>query len=351
MIDITQLKSRLTPDDIIAIMDSLDTPLYRADEQNCVFYSSCHHPNDPLGHKPRLWYYIESRSFYCWVCHFSGDIIAIVQHLRHCNFNQAIAHICNLLHIEAVEYKQDDSFDNWQVMRRWLPNADIEHTEPLPKYDKRVLSLFDHLYPQDWVEYGISKDTLDKFGIGWYGRLGAISIPVMFDNELVGIRGRFTRKQDTAKGKYKPLTTLDGTTYKFPTGSCFYGYDQNKAAIQRSKTVMLFESEKSVLKAPTYGIDNSLAVFGSNVSKRQIELLVNLGVNDVILAFDSDYQRVGDDEFKYFVAKMKKIIVKLKPYFSVSLIYNNQGYDGYKFSPVDFTRAQFDRLYESKVTV
>ena len=153
------------------------------------------------------------------------------------------------------------------------------------------------------------------------------------------------------KGKYRPIAMLDGTVLKFSTNQCLYGLDQNKAAIEKSRQVLLFESEKSVLKADSWHIHNALAVFGSNVSKRHIEMLLELGVNDVVLCMDSDYRQVGDDDFQFFVAKMRKLAGKLRGYFNVSIIYNNQGYDGYKYSPVDFDRWQFDKLYESRVRV
>ena len=235
-------------------------------------------------------------------------------------------------------------------MRRFIPNAEPE-PDNLLTYDKSILSLFDHLYPQEWLDYGISADILDKFGIGWYARQACISIPVIFNGQLVGVRGRYTREQDVAKGKYRPICTLDGTVLKFPSSACLYGYDQNKAAIEKSRQVVLFESEKSVLKAPQYGIDNALAVFGSNISKQHIQILLELGVNDVVLSFDSDYKQVGDDEFKFFVVKMKKLAAKLKPYFSVSIVYNNQGYDMYKCNMMDIPYEQAMKLWESRVKI
>ena len=138
---------------------------------------------------------------------------------------------------------------------------------------------------------------------------------------------------------------------KFSTSNYYYGFDQNRTTIEQSRQAILFESEKSVLKADSWGIHNTLAVFGSNISKRHIDLLLGLGVNDVVIGFDSDYRAIGDDDFKFFVVKMKKLAAKLRPYFSVSLIYNNQGYDAHKFSPMDYTREQFDRLYASRVQI
>ena len=189
---------------------------------------------------------------------------------------------------------------------------------------------------------------MDKFGIGWYARQACISIPVVQNGQLVGVRGRYTRQQDVDKGKYRPIAMLDGTVLKFSTNQCLYGLDQNKSAIEKCRQVLLFESEKSILKADSWHIHNALAVFGSNISKRHIEMLLELGVNDVVLCMDSDYRQVGDDDFQFFVAKMRKLAGKLRGYFNVSIIYNNQGYNGYKYSPVDFTYDQFMALYERR---
>lgn len=350
MIDIQSLKSQLTDDRIIELMDAMGAPLMKADSNNLIFPSICHHGDDCQAHKPRLYYYIESQNWFCFVCHFSGDTISLVQHVKHIDFNQAVSYICSVLHLQVGQIEQDEQIDNWSELRRFLPNADPE-PDKLLTYDKSILSLFDHLYPQEWLDYGISADTLDKFGIGWYARQACMSIPVVFNGQLVGVRGRYTREQDIAKGKYRPICTLDGTVLKFPSSACLYGYDQNKTAIEKSRQVVLFESEKSVLKSPQYGIDNALAVFGSNISKQHIQLLLELGVNDVVIAFDSDYHQVGDDEFKFFVVKMKKLAAKLKPYFSVNIIYNNQGYDMYKCNMMDLPYEQAMKLWESRVRV
>ena len=350
MIDIQSLKSQLTDDRIIELMDAMGAPLMKADSNNLIFPSICHHGADCQAHKPRLYYYIESQSWFCFVCHFSGDTISLVQHVKHLDFNQAVSYICSVLHLQVGQIEENKCIDNWAELRRFLPNAEPE-PDKLLTYDKSILSLFDHLYPQEWLDYGISEDILDKFGIGWYARQACISIPVVFNGQLVGVRGRYTREQDVAKGKYRPICTLDGTVLKFPSSACLYGYDQNKAAIEKSRQVVIFESEKSVLKSPQYGIDNALAVFGSNISKQHIQLLLELGVNDVVLCMDSDYKQVGDDEFKFFVVKMKKLAAKLKPYFSVSIVYNNQGYDMYKCNMMDIPYEQAMKLWESRVKI
>ena len=349
MIDIASLKLQLTEDRIIELMDALGAPLMKADGNYLVFPSICHQ-SDPLAHSAKLWLYLDSMQYKCWSCGFSGDTISLVQHVKHLDFNQAITYICSTLHLQVGQVEQNEQLDNWAELRRFLPNAEPEPCK-LATYDPAVLSLFDHLYPQDWLDYGITKDILDKFGVGWYARQACISIPVVFNGQLVGVRGRYTKEQDVAKGKYRPICTLDGQVLKFPSGACFYGYDQNRAAIEKSRQVVLFESEKSVLKAPEYDLHNSIAVFGSNISKQHIQLLLELGVNEVVLAMDSDYHVVGDDEFKFFVVKMKKLVAKLRSYFNVSIVYNNQGYDMYKCNMMDIPYEQAMKLWESRVKV
>lgn len=351
MLDISAIKAQITDDDIIALMDSMGIPLVSSNSQYMVFPSCCHHA-DWEHHRPKLWFYSDSQRFHCWVCQYDADIFGIVQKVQGCTFPQAVSYVCTTLGIAATELDIRQDVDNWQRdLRRWLPNADYDEPAELTAYDPAILSVFDHLYPTDWLEYGITRDSMDKFGIGWYARQACISIPVMQNGQLVGVRGRYTRRQDVDKGKYRPIAMLDGTVLKFSTNQCLYGLDQNKSAIEKCRQVLLFESEKSVLKADSWHIHNALAVFGSNISKRHIEMLLELGVNDVVICFDSDYRQVGDDDFKFFVHKMKKLASKLRPYFSTSIVYNNQGYDAYKCNIMDLQYNKAMKLYESRAII
>lgn len=345
MWNVESIKNQINEDNVIILMDSLGADFNYQSQDQIRFKSICHNSNSY-----KLYYFINTNSFYCFREGKSFDAISLVQHVKHLDFNQAVSYICSILHLQVGQIEQNEQLDNWAELRRFLPNAEPE-PDKLLTYDKSILSLFDHLYPQEWLDYGISTDILDKFNIGWYARQACISIPVVFNGQLVGVRGRFTREQDMAKGKYRPICTLDGTVLKFPSSACLYGYDQNKAAIEKSRQVVLFESEKSVLKAPSFNIDNALAVFGSNISKQHIQLLLELGVNDVVLCMDNDYKQVGDDEFKFFVVKMKKLAAKLRSYFNVAIVYNNQGYDMYKCNMMDVSYEQAMKLWESGVRV
>ena len=107
MIDIASLKSQLTDDRIIELMDAMGAPLMKADSNNLIFGSICHWGADWDKHKPKLWYYIESCSFHCWSCGFSGDAISLVQHVKHLDFNQAVSYICSVLHLQVGQIEEN----------------------------------------------------------------------------------------------------------------------------------------------------------------------------------------------------------------------------------------------------
>ena len=349
MIDIQHLKSQIDHNMIIELMESMGVPLHKADESQLIFYSACHWHEDCRKHKPKLYVYPDN-SCHCFSCGFHGDIISLVSQVKSCEFIDAIKYICSILKLSVKDVKELDDVDPWQKeLKRWLPDYEPE-TKEIPIYDKSVLSLFDPWYHSTWLEDGISKETMDKFNIGWYGRNAQISIPVFdMDGNLVGIHARNTRQAVVDKGlKYQPLKTLH-TEYKFPTGNVFYGIYQNIENIQNSKSVILFEAPKSVLQYESISdANNSLALFGWNCNKARRDMLVELGVNEVTVALDKQYPNTKSPEFDIYIKQVKKIINLFKPYCQVNVIWDKEDLLSYKDSPTDKGKEVFDTLYEKR---
>lgn len=347
MYDIDLIKSQITTDNIISILDSFYCPVKKANQNELIFPSICHNRNDFVQHGAKLYYYTASKRFKCYSCNGTWDIFGLIQHLNSCDFISSVKYVCGICGIELSDIGKIQT-DSWQSIKKFLPMSDYADETSIIIYEKSVLDNFDKLYHSSWIDDGISIKSMKKFGIGWYARKQAISIPIFAPNgDLIGIRVRFTTDYDIQHGKYRPLSTLN-ETYKFPTGKTLYGIYENQSAIKQSKSVYLFEGEKSVLKADSWGINNAVACFGHNITQEQIKLLLNLGVTDIVICFDSDYHSIGDEDWKVFKAIVAKTIQKLRPYFSLSVVYNNQGYDGYKFSPVDFDKEKFQKLLDNR---
>ena len=71
--------------------------------------------------------------------------------------------------------------------------------------------------------------------------------------------------------------------------------------------------EKScLLYASYFGIENdlSVAVCGSSFIQYQAWLLINLGVEEIIICLDKQFKEIGDSEFKKLVKNLRNIYTK-----------------------------------------
>lgn len=246
---------------------------------------------------------------------------------------------------------------NWQTsLNKYLKGSTLAD---LPNYDKSVINNYPKIYHTDWLDFGISENTLDKYNIRYYEYQSQIVIPVYSHNgNLIGIR---VRNMNPNNIKYIPLSTLNGTMYNFPSNAIFYGECFNEAEIKRTKIVNIVEAEKSVLKSDTW-FDNksvTLGLLGSALGKQRLDYLISLGVEEVNLMLDSDFEVTLDEngepiinqkQFELFQDKVYKLYDFMSPYFNkIYIVYNNLGYtDMYKANPFDFDIDRYNKLCKSK---
>lgn len=350
--NIKQFKQQLNIDEIITLVESLGGTLTRQTNSECIFTSICCKLNADK-HSPKLYYYKQSHDFYCYKESKKYDIFSLVEavwlmHDKEFYFRDILQYILSTLGYSEQDFRS-------KPKASWRDDAKLFTTHTHKVYGTNTypisdLKRFDDKLPLAWINEGISIDSMDKYKIGYYPLDDCTTIPV-FDSEgeLVGIRGRYWRPEDIEQGKYRPVTTLK-TTYKFATGGVLYGLYQNLEAIRRTKTIWLVEGEKSVLKADTWFKSDSVAtaLFGSSISRQQIKQMLELEVGKVVVMLDSDFQHIGDQDYDNFLSKANKIAKALKPYFAVEICYNNLGLNGYKYSPFDFSKEEFDKLYKNR---
>ena len=153
----------------------------------------------------------------------------------------------------------------------------------------------------------------------------AIVIPhYNINNELVGIRERTLIKENEIYGKYRPMY-LNRQMYNHSLGFNLYNINNSKDNIKATKKVIVFEGEKSpLLFASYFGQENDItvAVCGSSLSSFQVKMLLDLGVEEIIIAFDKQFQQLGDKEHKGWVKKLKDINKKYSPYVKISYIFD-----------------------------
>ena len=130
--------------------------------------------------------------------------------------------------------------------------------------------------------------------------------------------------------------------------------NNSKENIKMLKKVFIFEGEKSCLLYQSYfGVDNdlSVAVCGSSLINYQIDLLLSLGVEEVIIAFDKQFKEVGDEEWKAWTKKLKDIHKKYGSKVQITYMFDKNNYLGYKDSPIDCGKEIFLKMFEERVAL
>lgn len=357
-----RLKASLTPKDYEAIFEALSIPIFSKGEKYWSLYTGCHHKN-PYDGSPKLLYYPSTGMLQCLTqCSCSMDIIGLVQRRLSvqksetpATFMSAVKFILEVTggSLDSVRRISNKNICNWQDGLEKFVRFRQTGTE-LKLYNRSIVSQLqhDHIYPQEWIDEGISLETMHKYQIGYYARTQATTIPCFTkDGELCGIRVRNWNPELVESGnKYMPLVLLNNQMFNFPTNAVFYGINYVWPEIERTGVVTLVEGEKSVMKADTWFGEKSnvLALYGSQIGVQRRNQLIQLGVKEVNLALDSDFHSIGDDEYKKFEAKIIQLGKLFKGYANVNVIYNNLGLDGYKYSPFDFDRETYERLYEAR---
>ena len=297
--DFKELREQLTDEMVKSILIQFNVEPVLETAQEIIFPTCCHNLE---GGSPKLYYYKNTKLFHCYTeCSETFDIFTLLQKMyklrgEEISLRQAVS-LCDLdasgIKAEDKGYSCVEDIKYMQGLNNiYVPDVD---NLDFKTYDKNILRKFsfDYMGLMSWIQEGISIESLQKFNIKYDSYRDAIVIPNFdYEGKLIGIRERFLKPQDVAKGKYRPLYD-NGVLYNHPTGRTFYGIYENHKAIERKKIAVIFEGEKSVLLYGTiYGLENNiaLATLGQNITKDHIQYLLKMKVSNVILAYDSDYE-------------------------------------------------------------
>ena len=346
-----ELKSALTTENIRTLIKILGGTIYTENDDYMICDTFCH-----CGTSHKLYYYKSSKSFYCYTECGSLDIIEIVKRLKKYNLPEAIIWISNQCHIDERRGFNNEFISDWSFIKDYDKSKSKQvNIKDLDSYDSKILNVFQDKYYQGWIDEGISVESMQKYNIKYSPYLRQIIIPHYdITNRLVGIRGRMMTVEDEERfGKYSPIKIGD-VIYKHCLSYNFYGINQNLKTIKNKHKVMLVEAEKSVLQADTmFGDDNfTLAVCGSSFHSYQRDMLIMLGVKEVIIALDKQYETTDSQEAKDWQNHILKQFVKpLSPYFSVYVIWDNENLLNYKQSPTDNGKETLLKLMKNKVYI
>jgi len=351
------LIEKVNTTDILRLMEHLGVPESEVRYgNNClIFPTVCHNElvNNP-AHK--LYYYEESKRFYCYTSCKAMSIYDFILNTYQArgiksNFAQAYTLLSSMVdermrHGFAI-IQTPASFKRNNVKENWISQLTV--------YNPHVLECFTQQpkYLAPWLEEGIDYDVLCEFGVRFDMVRNRIVFPVIDHlGRLVGIKVRnFNQKELEEHRKYMPLWH-NKELYNYPKMMVAFGFYQNRKIIKRSKEVIVFEAEKSVMKYGSYFTQNkSIAIGGSSFSEYHAIILKDVGVEKIILGLDNDWDEDGNKEYglEKAIAEGKKI---QEMGFEVEIMYDWNGeLLGNKDAPVDRGRQVYSKLYRERKNI
>lgn len=324
----------------------------------------CHNP--PGEGSRKLYFYENSDLFKCYTdCDCAFDIfeltikVAQIQSNRKMDLNDAVRYLAAKFNIViALDDTEDIGLADWQYLIAYDKINDIPTVNQVPQlkeYNKRILGplAINPNYLTPWINDHIKPQILAHAQIGYNFSTDQISIPHFDkDGRFIGLRGRTMVKEDAERfGKYRPMI-INKQQYNHSLGLNLYNLNNSKDNIKRMGKAIVFESEKSTLQFQSYfGLANdiSVACCGSSVSSYQIQLLIEDRVQEIIIAFDRQFQALGDNEFKRLKAKLLGLHKKYKNEVLISFIFDKHLITSYKASPTDEGPEKFMQLFKERI--
>ena len=320
------------------------------------FNTICHNVD---GGKYNLAFNEDDKYFTCFSeCGCSYSLLSLVKKRREllgepCSTYRSMKWICEQVGI-AFNFKEEvkevnNNIYNWQNLLRYTKEHKCSENKI---YSNDILSELEDCVYLPWIDEGITEETQEKYQIKWYNRNQQVVIPVRnINGDLVGMHSRNTNPDLIADGmKYIPLRMLNGDEYKFQMGLEVFGLNYNKINIEKSKSVILVESPKSVMQFDNFDMPNiCCGLFGMGFSLQKLKLLLGLGVDKFIISLDKQYEEIGNTEYKAWEKKVNKIIDIVRPYANeISVIWDKGKLLDYKDSPTDKGQDVFMELYNER---
>lgn len=367
MIDKDQLKNEyLTIENIYTLVENLGGEPRPIHNNSFVSKTICH--NGPGKGSYKLYYYHNTHGFFCYSDCGYMDIFELVRKVKteetgeKWSLPKAIYFVAFFFGFSTQSFdfgSTQENLQDWQVLSNYERNQIVHEQQKqivdLKIYDEKILKFLPHVRIPAWEQEGISDDVMRHRGIVYNPKSGGIVIPhYNINNQLIGIRERTTVKEiEEEYGKYRPAV-INGQMYNHALSFNLYNLNNSKDNIAGMRKCIVMEGEKSCLKYASYfGEENdiSVAACGSNLISYQVELLLSLGVEEIIVAFDRQYRECGykDEEWAKWTKKLQIISAKYSPYVQVSFMFDKEHLLDYKDSPIDKGKDVFIELFNRRI--
>lgn len=269
-----------------------------------------------------------------------SDIISLVQYNKKCSFVDAVKYLHNILGLKLTPYKKEEKkekpnpfavFEN--AINRHRAIVDVAEIQAIKE---ETINDYVPLLYIDWLREGVMPWAAKKFGLAYSYKYHRVVIPIRYwlDGTLVGFNQRTTVENYEELGIRKYFLTAS-----YRKSLNLYGLWENREEIEDKKTVVICESEKSVLKRYSRNDGTCVALQGKRLSDEQRRIIIGLNVNEVIIALDND---VPIEEVRHICERFYHIR-------NVSYVKDRWNLLGDKDAPADAENKVYNFLIKHRV--
>lgn len=269
----------------------------------------------------------------------NSDIITLVQYNKQCSFVEAIKYLHSILNLDYVwknkSEKKEEKIDPLAIFKRIKCSKRRIDVSEIQTLNEDLLNDYIPLLHIDWLREGITERTRKKFGLTYSYKRKRVIIPMRYwlTGELLGINARTTVENYEELGIKKYFLTPS-----YQKSLNLYGLYENYDAIQEAGYVVIYESEKSVLKRDSLNDSTGVALSGHSISDEQARVLIGLNV-EIIIALDKD---ISIEETRHICEKFYRI----RP---VSYIYDKWDLLSAKDSSADANNKIYNFLFKHRI--
>lgn len=224
----------------------------------------------------------------------TSDLFSLVQFFNKCNFFEALKFTCSVIGLDYYDdlTKEIDpaiAYTKMIMQLNKIDDADDEDDKPVKPISEHILTYYKPYVNDQFANDNIPYNVQRIFEIGYDEQSNRITIPIRDElGALCGVKGRWFGTIPDGVSKY---------TYIEPCnkGKILYNLWLAYDFIKKMSCVYVFESEKAVMQAYSYGYYNCVASCGCKITQHQIRTLERISHN-IIFCYDSDITREKIDD-------------------------------------------------------
>lgn len=334
--EVSEIKEYIIENDLI-----LDILEHFGIEYNSKNNKYIHLSNQDGDNKNAICIYKNSLKVINYTRGWEGDIFNLIdEYMGYENF-KSIIEVSNFLNLSNIQSPKKANII--KVLNDFEKTIKIPKEEELEVLSEDLINNKRKIPSQMFLDDGINLETQAEFEIILDLDSNSIMIPIRDEkNNLIGIKNRKNVLNPNNMKYY----------YSFPYKKSYILYNLYRAyeSIKKHNKVIIFESEKSVMKAWQNGIECCVAICGSDLSIFQTIKLESLNV-DIILAYDKDVElnlECDCDCSNCKIKCLKKEMSKFIPSTNVFCIVDDDNLLDEKDSPIDKGLEVFKNIYKNK---